>query len=161
MPALKNRMRQAETIDMDAGSPLDDYADADTIVPARSRPSFTDFPEEEVETLLFAARRLYDRYPFSVDVKVYGPGRFTSGIVANVSRAGVFVAASHPLDVDDRVELVVNLEHGAVAVMGEVRWNRVSRHGDEAPGMGIALEDTTEHRTFLEFVTALEEDDAT
>lgn len=83
-------------------------------------------------------RRVFARVAVEVDVSLGGDGRAFSGVSADISTSGIFVAAYLPLPVGSRVSLRFRLPTGQVIAAGVVRWTRGAVAGVIA-GMGIEM----------------------
>ncbi|HEY6458539.1 MAG TPA: TIGR02266 family protein [Polyangiaceae bacterium] len=88
-------------------------------------------------------RRADPRVPVETDVTIGGQGRVVTGVSADVSLGGIFVATYAPLPIGTRVSLRFRLPTGQVVGAGVVRWVREGRPGRIA-GMGVALDELGE-----------------
>ena len=98
--------------------------------------SFAEAPPEratdEVE------RRAVPRVAFETDVSIATDTRTFSGLSANVSLSGIFVAAYGRIPEGTRVSIRFRLPTGQIVADGVVRWTREPRPGTIA-GMGLEL----------------------
>ncbi len=94
-------------------------------------------------------RRFEARYPMAIRVKYPRRNAFFFEYTRNISRGGMFIATSKPLDLGERFvfELEVPGEEAPLQLLGEVRW-RVTPEDvqgvrkpveDLEAGMGIAF----------------------
>ena len=85
-------------------------------------------------------RRNRVRFPVALPVRYSVDGRTRSGVTANMSSSGVFIATREVLPVDRRIKLTIDWPAAldgrcplCLAVLGRIC--RISRHG-----MGVAIE---------------------
>jgi uncharacterized protein (TIGR02266 family) len=88
-------------------------------------------------------RRADARVSIETDVTIGGQGRVVTGVSADVSLGGIFVATYAPMAIGTRVSLRFRLPSGQVVGGGVVRWVRPARPGRLA-GMGISLDELGE-----------------
>jgi len=88
------------------------------------------------------------RYAFSIDVQFLKDGEPRYGVIADISRGGLYIAVPNDSIPDDPVDLLFSLPHGGkdvlVAARGRVAWE--NRHGERKKpsypaGVGIEFTD--------------------
>lgn len=85
-------------------------------------------------------RKAGERLPAEVKVDYRTVGSFITDYTKNISRGGLFIRTSLPLDVGERVRLRITLPDGDApfALDGVVKWVSTIRDREKhAPGMGI------------------------
>ena len=85
-----------------------------------------------------------DRLPVEVKVDYRTVGSFITDYTKNISRGGIFIRTSLPLDVGERVRLRITLPDGDApfALDGIVKWVSTLRDREKhPPGMGIEFVD--------------------
>lgn len=88
-------------------------------------------------------RRSEPRFELRVKVDLRGPHGFTTAVMENLSRSGLFVATESPNRIGDRVWITLRLFHAPeMEIEGEVRWVREASKGRPA-GMGVLLLELT------------------
>lgn len=75
------------------------------------------------------------------------------GGTGNLSETGVFVITNHPLEVNSRLRLLLELEAQRIALTGDVRWMNRSHRVGRSPGMGVRLH--TPPDRYAEYVRTL------
>ena len=91
--------------------------------------------------------RRESRLPIDVKVDYRTAGSFITDYTKNISRGGLFIATSLPLEVGTRVRLRLTLPDGDApfALDGVVKWVSTLRDKDaHPPGMGIEFVDFDE-----------------
>lgn len=89
-------------------------------------------------------RRKGERIPVEVKVDYRTVGSFITDYTKNISRGGLFIRTSLPLDVGERVRLRITVPDGDVpfALDGVVKWVSTIRDREKhPPGMGIEFVD--------------------
>jgi uncharacterized protein (TIGR02266 family) len=86
-------------------------------------------------------RRSDARLRVAVEVSLDSESQIWTGISADVSRGGIFVATwrSIPIGTDILVEL--ELPSGVVRASGTVRWRREHSDNGPPPGVGVAFDE--------------------
>lgn len=93
-------------------------------------------------------QRRSPRIPADVKVDYRTVGSFITDYTRNISKGGLFVQTSLPLEVGERVRLRLTLPGGDApfGLDGVVKWVSTLRDKDKhAPGMGIEFVDFDEH----------------
>jgi type IV pilus assembly protein PilZ len=88
-----------------------------------------------------------DRLPVEVKVDYRTVGSFITDYTKNISRGGLFIRTSLPLDVGERIRLRITLPEGDApfALDGIVKWVSTLRDREKhPPGMGIEFVDFDE-----------------
>lgn len=86
-------------------------------------------------------RRHADRHPCVLRVQYRGTGHFLVSYCTNLSRGGLFVTTSDPLDVGTLLTLDLSIPGGeTVEVNGRVAWVRAPRPDGTLGGMGLSFE---------------------
>ena len=91
--------------------------------------------------------RRSSRLPAEVKVDYRTVGSFITDYSRNISRGGVFIRTSLPLQVGERIRIRLTLPDGDVpfALDGEVKWISTIRDRDQhPPGMGVEFVDFSE-----------------
>lgn len=94
-----------------------------------------------------ADNRRESRLPIDVKVDYRTAGSFITDYTKNISRGGLFIATSLPLDIGTRVRLRLTLPDGDApfALDGVVKWVATLKEKDSHPaGMGIEFVDFDE-----------------
>jgi len=61
------------------------------------------------------------------------------GGTGNLSETGLFVITNHPLDVNTRLRLLLDLTNKPLTLTGDVRWMNAHPRVGRSPGMGVQL----------------------
>jgi type IV pilus assembly protein PilZ len=88
-----------------------------------------------------------DRLPVEVKVDYRTVGSFITDYTKNISRGGVFIRTSLPLEVGERIRLRITLPDGDApfALDGVVKWTSTLRDREKhPPGMGVEFTNFTE-----------------
>lgn len=88
-----------------------------------------------------------DRLPVEVKVDYRTVGSFITDYTKNISRGGVFIRTSLPLEVGERIRLRITLPEGDApfALDGVVKWVSTIRDRDKHPaGMGVEFTNFTD-----------------
>lgn len=88
-----------------------------------------------------------DRLPAEVKVDYRTVGSFITDYTKNISRGGLFIRTSLPLEVGERIRLRITLPDGDApfALDGVVKWVSTIRDREKhPPGMGIEFVDFDE-----------------
>lgn len=91
--------------------------------------------------------RRQPRLPVDVKVDYRTVGSFITDYTRNISKGGVFIRTSLPLDVGERVRIRLTLPEGDApfALDGIVKWTATLKDRDKhPPGMGIEFVDFDE-----------------
>lgn len=62
------------------------------------------------------------------------------GGTGNLSETGLFVITNHPLEVNTRLRLLLDLENKPMTLTGDVRWMNPKSRVGRSPGMGVQLQ---------------------
>ena len=71
----------------------------------------------------------------------------------NLSESGLFVITNHPLEVNTRLRLLLDLSNSPLTLTGDVRWMNSSPRVGRSPGMGVQLQPPTGQ--YAEYVRTL------
>jgi type IV pilus assembly protein PilZ len=111
-------------------------------------------------------KRQFDRVPLvaRVNVTFDSLDSFLHGYSVNISRGGMFVATSTPLDIDTKIKLSIKLEHGDSLIEGEgavVRCQEKDRDDPTCtPGMAIRfIKLSTKSREIVNEIVRKREED--
>jgi hypothetical protein len=61
------------------------------------------------------------------------------GGTGNLSETGLFVITNHPLTINTRLRLLLDLKQSPLTLDGDVRWMNPNPHVGRSPGMGVHL----------------------
>jgi len=75
------------------------------------------------------------------------------GGTGNLSETGLFVITNHPLDVNTRLRLLLDLTNKPLTLTGDVRWMNAHPRVGGSPGMGVQLH--TPPGQYAEYVRTL------
>lgn len=75
------------------------------------------------------------------------------GGTGNLSETGVFVITNHPVGVNIRLRLLLDLDNQPIALTGDVRWMNSEPRVGRSPGMGVRLH--TPPDAYIEYVKTL------
>ena len=75
------------------------------------------------------------------------------GGTGNLSESGLFVITNHPLTINTRLRLLLDLKLSPLTLTGDVRWMNHSPRVGRSPGMGIRLHSPPEN--YAEYVRTL------
>jgi type IV pilus assembly protein PilZ len=105
-------------------------------------------PRASVHVVSENRRRGGDRLPVEVKVDYRTVGSFITDYTKNISRGGMFIRTSLPLEVGERVRLRITLPDGDApfALDAVVKWTSTLRDRDKhPPGMGVEFVDFDDH----------------
>jgi type IV pilus assembly protein PilZ len=92
-------------------------------------------------------RKRGERLPVEVKVDYRTVGSFITDYTKNISRGGVFIRTSLPLEVGEKIRLRITLPDGDApfALDGIVKWVSTIRDKDKhPPGMGVEFTNFTD-----------------
>ena len=75
------------------------------------------------------------------------------GGTGNLSETGLFVITNHPLEVNTRLRLMLDLDNKPLTLTGDVRWMNSNPRVGRSPGMGVQLQAPAER--YAEYVRTL------
>ena len=75
------------------------------------------------------------------------------GGTGNLSESGLFVITNHPLEVNTRLRLLLDLTNKPLTLTGDVRWMNSNPRVGRSPGMGVQLQSPPVH--YAEYVRTL------
>lgn len=111
-------------------------------------------------------KRQFERVPLvaRVNVTFESLDSFLHGYSVNISRGGMFVATSTPLDIDTKIKLSIKLEHGDSLIEGDgvvVRCQEMEKDDPGCtPGMAIRfVRLTSQSREIVEEIVRKREED--
>jgi uncharacterized protein (TIGR02266 family) len=93
----------------------------------------------ERPTLPTGNRRESDRHPCAIELEFSEDSHFFTGLSADISQGGLFVATYERLPIGTRLSLSFETQDGKVEVRGEVRWVRSAEQAEGWPGLGVAF----------------------
>ena len=76
------------------------------------------------------------------------------GGTGNLSETGLFVITNHPLEVNTRLRLLLDLKNEPLTLEGDVRWRNAKPRVGRSPGMGVQLHTPVE--TYSRYIRTLE-----
>ncbi len=76
------------------------------------------------------------------------------GGTGNLSAMGLFVITNHPMEVNTRLSMLLDLAKNRLTLTGDVRWMNSSPRVGRSPGMGVLLHCPPEH--YAEYVRNLD-----
>lgn len=89
-----------------------------------------------------ADRRQDERHPCVLEVQYRGAGHFLVSYCTNLSRGGLFVTTTEPLEVGTPLTLDLSFPGGApLQVNGRVAWVKPPKPDGTLGGMGLSFED--------------------
>ncbi len=115
-----------------------------------------------LESMSEENKRIQTRVPADIKVDYRTVGTFVTDYTTNLSRGGVFVKTSLPLEPGEKVRLRVTIpgQDLPFPLDGVVRWHR--KVGDESgdPGMGIEFTDFSDElkQSLHDFVETIQPD---
>lgn len=62
------------------------------------------------------------------------------GGTGNLSQTGLFVITNHPLEVNTRLQMLLDVASNPLVLTGDVRWMNSSPRVGRSPGMGVELQ---------------------
>ncbi len=75
------------------------------------------------------------------------------GGTGNLSETGLFVITNHPLEVNTRLRMLLDLKNKPLTLTGDVRWMNSNPRVGRSPGMGVQLHAPPEQ--YAEYVRTL------